>query len=59
MDLDDILLEFDKMPSTWIREEKLCRDQKALSQIHLHLLNQILQNVLKEKSVAALWLKLE
>jgi hypothetical protein len=30
-----------------------------LSQIHLHLSNNILQEVLKEKTIAALWLKLE
>ncbi|PHU07815.1 hypothetical protein BC332_24304 [Capsicum chinense] len=48
IDLDDTLLGFDKMPSSWTNEDKWCKDQKALSQIRLHLSNQILQNVLKE-----------
>ena len=59
MDLDDALLGFDKMPASWTQEEKQRKDRKALSQIHLHLSNQILQDVLKEKTAAALWLKLE
>ena len=59
MDLDDALLGFDKMPSSWTLEEKQRKDRKALSQIHLHLSNQILQDVLKETTAAALWLKLE
>ena len=42
MDLDDALLGFDKMSSSWTQEEKQCKDQKTLSQIHLHLSNQIL-----------------
>ena len=41
------------------KEEKERKDHKTLSQIHLHLLNQILQDFLKEKIVDALWLKLE
>ena len=59
MDLDDTLLGFDKMPVSWSPEEKQCKDCKALSQIHLHLSNQTLQDVLKEETTAALWLKLE
>ena len=55
MDLDDAL----KMPQSWNIEEKHRKDHKVLSQIHLYLSNQILQDVLKEKTVAALWLKLE
>jgi hypothetical protein len=35
------------------------KDCKALSHIHFHLSNNILQEVLQEKSAAALWLKLE
>jgi len=42
----------------WTNEEKR-RDRKALSQIQLHLHNNILQEVLSEKTAAALWLKLE
>ncbi|KAF3680565.1 hypothetical protein FXO38_02235 [Capsicum annuum] len=42
MDLDDALLGFDKMPSLWTDEDKWRKDQKALSQIHLHFSNQIL-----------------
>ena len=59
MDLDDALLGFNKMPSLWTLEKKQRKDQKALSQIHLHLSNQILHDVLKEKTNIALWLKFE
>ena len=59
MDLDDALLGFDKIPPLWKKEKKQCKDQKALSHIHLHLSNQILQDALKEKIAAVLWLKLE
>ncbi|KAG6510657.1 hypothetical protein ZIOFF_028685 [Zingiber officinale] len=48
-DLDDALLGIDNMPSSWTAEEKCRKDCKALSQIHLHLSNQILQDCLKEK----------
>src|SRR4051812_5398704 len=58
-DLDEALDAFgEKAPSTWTAEEKR-KDRKALSLIHLHLSNSILQEVLLEKSAAALWLKLE
>ncbi|WVZ88330.1 hypothetical protein U9M48_034864 [Paspalum notatum var. saurae] len=58
-DLDDALDKFGNKASTsWSDEEKR-RDRKALSQIHLHLSNNILQEVLQEKTAAALWLKLE
>ena len=30
-DLNDALLGFDKMPSSWILEEKQCKDQNVLS----------------------------
>jgi len=59
MDLDDALLGFEKMSQSWSIEEKQRKDRKVLSQIYLHLSNQILQDVLKEKITAALWLKLE
>ncbi|KAF3663559.1 hypothetical protein FXO38_10576 [Capsicum annuum] len=59
IDLDDALLGFDKMPSSWMDEDKRHKDQKVLSQIHLHLSNQILQVILKEITAAVLWLKLE
>ena len=59
MDLDDPLSGFDKMPSLWTKEEKQRKDRKALSNIHLHLSNQILQDVLKEKSATVLWLRVE
>jgi hypothetical protein len=35
------------------------KSRKALSLIQLHLSNNILQEVLQEKSIAAMWLKLE
>jgi hypothetical protein len=58
-DLDDALNGFGKkLVSSWIEEEKR-KDRKALSLIQLHLSNNILQEVLQEKSAVALWLKLE
>jgi hypothetical protein len=58
-DLDDALYGFGKKGvKTWTDEER-CKDRKALSYIHLHLSNNILQEVLAEKTTAALWLKLE
>ena len=59
MDLNEALLGLGKMSSLLTKEEKERKDDKALSQIHLHLSNQILQDILKEKNVDALWLKLE
>lgn len=59
MDLDDALYGIDKMPATLSQDEKLRKDRKCISQIHLHLSNSILQDVMKEKTAAALWLKLE
>ena len=47
-----------KDEKSWTPEEKR-KDRKALSLIQLHLSNNILQEVLDEKSAAALWLKLE
>ncbi|KAF3641257.1 glutathione peroxidase family protein [Capsicum annuum] len=57
MDLDDALLGFKKMPSLWTNKDKCRKDQKVLSQIHLYLSNQILQDILKETTTNALWLK--
>jgi hypothetical protein len=58
-DLDDALEGFRKKDvRTWTDEEK-CKDHKALSHIHLHLSNNILQEVLAEKTAVVLWLKLE
>ncbi|KAG8498791.1 hypothetical protein CXB51_005139 [Gossypium anomalum] len=59
MDLEDALLGIDKMPSTLTDEEKKRKDRKALTQIHLHLSYEILQDVMKEKTTAALWKRLE
>ncbi|KAG8481939.1 hypothetical protein CXB51_026741 [Gossypium anomalum] len=59
MDLEDTLLGIDKMPSTLTDEEKKHKDRKALTQLHLHLSNEILQDVMKEKTAAALWKRLE
>lgn len=39
MDLDETLLGFEKMPSSWMTEEKKRKDHKALSHIRLHLSN--------------------
>ena len=54
-DLDDALEKFGKADQkTWTPEE-IRKDRKAMSMIHLHLSN----NILQEKTDAALWLKLE
>ncbi|KAG8475483.1 hypothetical protein CXB51_032327 [Gossypium anomalum] len=47
------------MPSTLTDEEKKHKDRKALTQLHLHLSNEILQDLMKEKTAAALWKRLE
>lgn len=47
------------MSSSWTLEEKWHKDRKASSQFHLHPLNLILQDILKEKTDATLWLKPE
>nr|ABA96191.1 retrotransposon protein, putative, Ty1-copia subclass [Oryza sativa Japonica Group] len=58
-DLDEALESFGKKKTTeWTAEEKR-KDHKALSLIQLHLSNDILQEVLQEKTAAELWLKLE
>nr|CBG76256.1 OO_Ba0005L10-OO_Ba0081K17.7 [Oryza officinalis] len=57
-DLDDALSRFDKRTQDWSNDDKK-RDRKAMTYIHLHLSNNILQEVLKQKTVAELWLKLE
>ena len=59
MDLDEALIGLDKMSSSLTKEEKEHKDRKALSHIHLHLLNHTSQDILKEKIVTTLWLKLE
>jgi hypothetical protein len=57
--LDDALDGFGKKDAkTWTDEEKR-KDHKALSHLHLHLSNNILQEVLVEKTATTLWLKLE
>ncbi|KAG8483260.1 hypothetical protein CXB51_022251 [Gossypium anomalum] len=45
---EDALLGIDKMPSTLTDEEKKRKDRKALTQLHLHLSNEILQDVKRE-----------
>ena len=57
-DYDEALECFGKRTEEWTPEEKR-KDQKALSLIQLHLHNDILQEVLQEKTDAELWLKLE
>ena len=59
MELDDCILGFDQMPASWTDDVKRRKDRKALTQIHLHLSNIILQDVMKEKTSASLWAKLE
>ncbi|KAG8480001.1 hypothetical protein CXB51_025036 [Gossypium anomalum] len=55
MDLEDALLGIDKMPSTLTDKKKKRKDRKALTQLHLHLSNEILQDVMKEKTAARLY----
>ncbi|KAG8489688.1 hypothetical protein CXB51_017740 [Gossypium anomalum] len=57
MDLEDVLLRIDKMPSTLTEEEKKHKDQKAFMQLHIYLSNEILQDVMKEKTATAIWAK--
>ncbi|CAD6251262.1 unnamed protein product [Miscanthus lutarioriparius] len=58
-DLDEALDGFGgKEQKSWTAEEKR-KDRKALSLIQLHLHNDILQEVLQEKTIVELWLKLE
>ena len=58
-DLDEALEKFGKKKKDeWTDEEKR-KDCKALFLIQLHLSNDILQEVLQEKTAAELWLKLE
>ena len=54
-DLDNVLLGIDKISSSLTKEKKERKDRKALSHIHLHLSNKILQDILKEKIVDPLW----
>jgi len=57
-EMDDALDKFgNKDSKSWTDEEKR-KDRKALYQIQLHLSNNILQDYLQKKTVAALWLKL-
>ena len=42
MDLEEALLASNKMSSSWIEEEKKKKDNKVMTQIHLHLSNDIL-----------------
>ncbi|CAD6342364.1 unnamed protein product [Miscanthus lutarioriparius] len=57
-DYDEVLDSFGKRKAEWTPEE-IRKDQKALALIQLHLHNDILQECLKEKTTAELWLKLE
>ena len=54
MDLEEALLGLDKMPSSLAKEERERKNRKALAQIQLYLSNQILQDVLKEKTADVL-----
>ena len=58
-DFEEALEKFGKKKKAeWTDEEKR-KDREALSLIQLHLSNDILQEVLQEKTAAELWLKLE
>ncbi|KAL4590248.1 hypothetical protein LXL04_003174 [Taraxacum kok-saghyz] len=54
IDLHKALLGFEKMPASWTEEEKEMKDLKALSQIRLHLSNDVLQDVLKDRDTLVL-----
>ena len=55
-DYDDALDGLDDDPNKWTESDKR-KDRKALSMIQFHLSNEILQEVLNEKSTKALWAK--
>jgi hypothetical protein len=58
-EVDDALDKFgNKDSKSWADQEKR-KDRKALTQIQLHLSNNILQDYLQKITAAALWLKLE
>ena len=57
-DLDEALASFRKRKKDWTPEETR-KDRKALSMIQFHLSNDILKEVLQERTAAELWLKLE
>ena len=59
MELDDCILRFEHMPASWTDDVKKRKDRKTLTQIHLHLSNTILRDIMKEKTSASLWTKLE
>lgn len=59
LELDDALLGVDKMSAALSPEDKKKKDLKAQSQIRLHLSHDVFQDVLKETSAAAVWMKLE
>ena len=59
LELDEALLGIEKMSVTLSPGEKKKKDLKAQSQIRLHLSHDVFQDVLKETSAAAIWLKLE
>ncbi|CAN6278364.1 unnamed protein product [Urochloa humidicola] len=58
-DLDEALDNFGKKSGTDLTDDEKRKDRKALSLIQLHVSNDILQEVLQEKTAAALWDKLE
>lgn len=58
LDLEEAILGVDKITGTNDVEKKK-KDAKALAQVRLHLSNEILQQVIKEKTTKNLWEKLE
>lgn len=57
--LDGLKVKYKKDVKLWLVEEKQKNKIKALTQIHLHLSKNILQDVLRGNTAAILWLKLE
>lgn len=58
-DYDDALDSFGNKLQATCTPDEINKDRKALAQIQLHLHNNIIQEVLNKKTVAAVWLKLE
>ena len=57
MELEDAM--FEEMPRRWTDQRWSKCNRKVLTQIHLHLSNEILRDFCKETSPYKLWLQLE
>ncbi|CAA6659215.1 unnamed protein product [Spirodela intermedia] len=57
LDLEDAL--FPTIPASWTEDHKKMVNQKALTQIQLHLTNDIIRDVQKETKAHKLWSRLD